>query len=150
MNASSQTLMRIPQIEWSGELLSVSFRLFRVSSHLPCLFELAKLLICIFLKQLGWCRTGFANLIKGKGKGEKLLKVGRKRKKKERKKDKEHTNSIARIRARASRPAVSFSCLKLHHAAKTTNTRYEYYVTNNHTTHRLTKKHSVSHGFKWK
>ena len=51
MNASSKTLMRIPQIEWSGELLSVSFRLFRVSSHLPCLFELAK---CIFFEQLVW------------------------------------------------------------------------------------------------
>ena len=48
-----------------------------------------------------------------------MLIVGRKRKGKERKKDKKHTNSIARIRARASRPAVSFACLKLHHAAKT-------------------------------
>ena len=49
-----------------------------------------------------------------------MLKVGRKRKRKERKKDKKHTNSIARIQARASRPAVSFACLKLHHAAKET------------------------------
>ena len=48
-----------------------------------------------------------------------MLIVGRKRKGKERKKDKKHTDSIARIRARASRPAVSFACLKLHHAAKT-------------------------------
>ena len=49
-----------------------------------------------------------------------MLIVGRKRKGKERKKDKKHTDSIARItiRARASRPAVSFACLKLHHAAK--------------------------------
>ena len=56
----------------------------------------------------------------GKGKGEKRLKVGRKRKRKERKKEKKHTNSIARIRARASPPTVSFACLKLHHAAKET------------------------------
>ena len=54
MNASSQTLIRNPQIEWSGELLSASFRPFRVSSHLPCLFEPAKSVICIFFlkKQL--------------------------------------------------------------------------------------------------
>ena len=42
-----------------------------------------------------------------------MLKVGRKRKRKERQKDKKHTNLIARIRARVSRPAVSFACLKL-------------------------------------
>ena len=47
-----------------------------------------------------------------------MRKVGRKSKRKERKEDKKHTNSIARIRARASRPAVSFACLKLHHVAK--------------------------------
>ena len=47
-----------------------------------------------------------------------MLKVGGKRKRKERKKEKNHTNSIARIRACASPPAVSFACLKLHHAAK--------------------------------
>ena len=57
---------------------------------------------------------------KGKSKGEKMPKVGRKRKRKERKKKKKHTNSIARIRARASPPTVSFACLKLHHAAKET------------------------------
>ena len=49
-----------------------------------------------------------------------MLKVGRKRKRKERKEGKKHTNSISRIRARASRPAVSFACLRLHHAAKKT------------------------------
>ena len=49
-----------------------------------------------------------------------MLKVGRKRKRRERKEGKKHTNSIARIRALASRPAVSFACLKLHHAAKKT------------------------------
>ena len=52
MNASSETLIRNPQIEWSGELLSASFpRLFA-----PPLFvwlrafdrELAKSLISIF------------------------------------------------------------------------------------------------------
>ena len=48
MNASSQTLIRNSQIELSGELLSASFRPFRVSSLLPCMFELAKSLICIF------------------------------------------------------------------------------------------------------
>ena len=72
-----------------------------------------------------------------------MLKVGRKRK--ERKEGKKHTNSISRIRARASRPAVSFACLRLHHAAKKTKykTRLisEYYVRNNHATHRLKKKH---------
>ena len=78
-----------------------------------------------------------------------MLKVGRKRKRKERKEDKKSTNSIARIPA--SRPADSFACLKLHHAAKKTKykTRLisEYYVRNNHATHRLKKKH-FSHGFK--
>ena len=82
-----------------------------------------------------------------------MLIVGRKRKGKERKKDKKHTDSIARIRARASRPAVSFACLKLHHAAKKTKYKTslvsEYYVRNNHATHRLKKKH-FSHGFKCK
>ena len=55
-----------------------------------------------------------------------MRKVGRKSKRKERKEDKKHTNSIARIRARASRPAFSFACLKLHHAAnlKKQNTRH--------------------------
>ena len=76
-----------------------------------------------------------------------MLKVGRKRKRKK------HTNSIARIRARASRRAVSFAGLKLHHAAKKTKykipTISEYYVANNHATHRLKKKH-FSHGFECK
>ena len=80
-----------------------------------------------------------------------MLKVGRKRKRKERKKDKKQTNSIARIQARASRPAVSFACLKLHHVAKTpkykTRSISENYVRNNHATHRLKKKH-FSHGFR--
>ena len=53
-----------------------------------------------------------------------MLKVGGERKRKERKKEKNHTNSIARIRACASPPAVGFACLKLHHAAKGKNTRY--------------------------
>ena len=82
-----------------------------------------------------------------------MLKVGRKRKRKERKEGKKHTNSISRIRARASWPAVSFACLRLHLAAKKTKykTRLisEYYVRNNHATHRLKKKH-FSHGFKCK
>ena len=74
-----------------------------------------------------------------------MLKVGRKRKRKERQKNKKHTNLIARIRARVSRPAVSFACLKLYHAAKKTKYKIrsisEYYVTNNHGIHRLKKKH---------
>ena len=54
--------------------------------------------------------------------------------KKERKKEKKHTNSIARIRAGASPPAViSFARLKLYHAAKETKYKIpsisEYYVT---------------------
>ena len=40
------------------------------------------------------------------------------------KKEKKHTNSIARFQARASSPAVSFACLKLHHAAK--EKKYKY------------------------
>ena len=79
-----------------------------------------------------------------------MQKVRRKRKRKERKKEKKHTNSIAWIWARASRPAVSFACLKLHHAAKETKYKIgsisEYYVTIKHTTHRLKKKH-LSRGF---
>ena len=48
-----------------------------------------------------------------------MLKVGlREKKQTDRKKERQKANSIARIRARASRPAVSFACLKLHHAAK--------------------------------
>ena len=73
----------------------------------------------------------YYKLIKGKGEGEKMLQVGRKRKRKERKKDKKYTNSIAWILARTSPPAVSFACLKLHHAAKETKYRIgsisEYY-----------------------
>ena len=40
------------------------------------------------------------------------------------KKEKKHTNSIARFQARASSPAVSFACLKLHNAAK--EKKYKY------------------------
>ena len=87
-----------------------------------------------------------------------MLNVGRKRKrkeKKERKKEQTLTNSIARIRAYASRSAkaVGFACLKLHHAAKKakykTRSIFEYFIRNNHATHRLKKKH-FSHGFKCK
>ena len=112
MITSSQTLICNPQIEWSELLSSVSFRLFHVSLHLTWLCE---------------CRCAFDR--------EKMLKVGRKKKKrKERKKEKKHTNSIARIRARASPPAViSFARLKLYHAAKETKYKIpsisEHYVT---------------------
>ena len=99
-----------------------------------------------FFYQLVWCRTGFTNSIKVKVKEIKMLKVGGKRKRKERKKEKNHTNSIARIRACASPPAVSFACLKLHHAAKGKKYQIcsisEYHVTINHTPYRLKKKHS--------
>ena len=44
MNAPSQTLICNPEIEWS-ELLSVSFRPFRVSSHLLCLCECVRLIV---------------------------------------------------------------------------------------------------------
>ena len=40
------------------------------------------------------------------------------KKKRKKDRDKKHTNSTARIGARASWPAVSFACLKLHYAAK--------------------------------
>ena len=112
MITSSQTLICNPQIEWSELLSSVSFRPFHVSLHLLWLCE---------------CRCAFDR--------EKMLKVGRKKKKrKERKKEKKHTNSIARIRARASPPAViSFARLKLYHAAKETKYKIpsisEHYVT---------------------
>ena len=82
-----------------------------------------------------------------------MRKVGRKRKRKKRKVDKKHTNSMSRTQDRASRPAVSFAYLKVHHAAK--NTKYktrsisECYVRNNHATNRLKKKR-FSHGFKCK
>ena len=67
-------------------------------------------------------------------------------------KEKKHTNSFARIRARASPPAViSFARLKLYHAAK--ETKYKIgsraQVGRDHATHRLKKKH-FSRGFKCK
>ena len=52
-----------------------------------------------------------------------MRKVGRKRKRKKRKVDKKHTNSMSRTRDRASRPAVSFACLKLEKIEKQ-NTRH--------------------------
>ena len=62
------------------------------------------------------------------------------------KKEKKHTNSIARFQARASSPAVSFACLKLHHAAKEKKYKIcsisEYYVTISHLTHRLKRNTS--------
>ena len=55
---------------------------------------------------------------------KKILKVGRKKKKrKEKKKESEKEDKLNcrdRVRALASSPAVSFACLKLHHAAKET------------------------------
>lgn len=111
MNAPSQTLICNPQIEWSELLSSVSFRPFHVSLHLPWLCQ---------------CRCAFDR--------EKMLKWGRKKKEKKRMKEKKHTNSFARIRARASPPAViSVARLKLYHAAKETKYKIpsisEYYVT---------------------
>ena len=111
MITPSKTLICNPQIEWSELLSSVSFRPFHVSLHLLWLCE---------------CRCAFDR--------EKMLKVGREKKEKKRKKEKKHTNSIARIRARASPPAViSFARLKLYHAAKETKYNIpsisEHYVT---------------------
>ena len=56
---------------------------------------------------------------------KKILKVGRKKKKRKEKRKKESEkedklNCLDRVRALASSPAVSFACLKLHHAAKET------------------------------
>ena len=103
MNAPSQTLICNPQIEWSELLSSVSFRPFHVSLHLSWLCE---------------CRCAFDH--------EKMLKVGRKKKEKKRKKEKKHTNSVARIRARASPPAViiSFGAWNFTTQPKKQNTRY--------------------------
>ena len=82
----------------------------------------------------------FYQLNKGKGEGEKILKVGTKRKRKERKKEKKHTTSIAWIWACDSPPAVrcvSFASLKLYHIAKEKKYKIgsisEYYVTIKHT-----------------
>jgi len=78
---------------------------------------------------------------------EKMPEVGRKKKEKKRKKEKKtKTKSIARIRARTSPPAVSFTCLKLHYAAK--ETKYKI-LCHDHATRRLKKKHT-SRGFKSK
>ena len=70
---------------------------------------------------------------------EKMLKVGGKKEKKrkrERKKRKKHTNSIARIRAGASPPAVSFTCLKLHHAAPRKQDTFDRRIScHDHATH---------------
>ena len=104
MKASSQTLICNPQIEWS-ELLYVSFRPFLVSSHplppsLPCL-----------------CK--YVRLIVKKNTESRKEKEEKKRKKKESEKE-DKLNCLDRVRALASSPAVSFACLKLHHAAKET------------------------------
>ena len=84
---------------------------------------------------------------------EKKKERGRERereRKKERKKEKKHTNSIARIRAGASPPTVSFTCLKLHHAAPRKQDTFDRRIScHDHATHRLKKKH-VSCGFRSK
>ena len=64
-----------------------------------------------------------------------MLKVGRKRKRKEKKKEKKHTNSIARIRMPETSPRSQGKKYKICSIS-------EYYVTINHATHRLKKKHS--------
>ena len=87
MNTPSQTLICNPEIEWS-EPLSISFRPFHVSSHLPCLCECVRLIV----KK---CRLS--------------CRMGKKEKK---------THSVARIQTRPSPPAVSFVCRKLNQAAK--------------------------------
>ena len=92
MNALNKTLICNPQIEWS-ELLSGTSPL-SLSASLP-------VWMCAFDR-------------------EKMPEVGRKKKDKKRKKEKKHTKSIARIRARTSPPAVSFTSLKFHYAAKET------------------------------
>ena len=66
------------------------------------------------------------------------------KKKKKRKKEKKQTNSVARIRARTSPSVVSFTCLKLHYAAK--ETKYKI-LCHDHVTRRLKQKltsHAVS------
>ena len=166
MNASIPTFIRNPKIEWSGDLCSLSP--FSLSASLRTSFVCVSvcvwtrtsqvinsnwlLFICIFLTV--WCRTGLTNLTKVKGKGEKMPKVGRKEKEK---KEKKHTNSIARIRARASPPAVSFACVKLHNAVKKKKSKIcsisEYYVTINHASHRrtlLTRFQMQIKGKKWR
>ena len=83
-----------------------------------------------------------------------MLRVGRKRKRKESlRKTKSTQTRLPRFELALLGQLFSFACLKLHHAAKKTKykirTISEYYVTNNHATHRLKKKH-FSHGFKCK
>ena len=77
---------------------------------------------------------------------EKTPEVGRKKKRQEKKEGKKHTKSIASIRARTSPPAFSFTCLKLHYAAK--ETKYKI-LCHDHATRRLKKKH-FSRSFKSK
>ena len=115
MNAPNQALICNPQIEWS-ELLSFPFQPFRVSSCVN---------VYVFDREKNARR--------------------RNEKKKKRKKEKKQTNSIARIRARTSPPAVSFSCLKLHYAAKET----KYKILCHDQVTRLKQKH-FSRGFKSK
>ena len=78
-----------------------------------------------------------------------MLKVGRKRKRKERKTKNTQTQLPGFELALLDQLFNSFACLKLHHAAKKTKYKTrsisEYYVRNNHATHRLKKN---SHGFK--
>ena len=83
-NAPSQTFICNP----NSQLLSVSFRPFRVSLHLLCLCEYVRLFV-------------------------KMLKVGRKKKEREREREKRKAHgkhSSARIRTRAFPQAVSFAC----------------------------------------
>ena len=100
MKASSQTLIYNPQIEWS-ELLSVSFLVSSTPSPLVCVS------VCV----RPWKYT--------KSRKEKEEKKRKKERKKESEKE-DKLNCQDSLRALTSSPAVSFACLKPHHAAKET------------------------------
>ena len=147
MNAPSQTLICNSQIEWSKLpnicLLSAFPRLFA-----PPLLDLLQ--VDLTRSLASFSSRAILNRTKEFLEGnsfvcvrvfdrEKMLKVGGKKEKKrkrERKKRKKHTNSIARIRAGASPPAVSFTCLKLHHAAPRKQDTFDRRIScHDHATH---------------
>ena len=171
MNAPSQTLICNPQIEWSKLpyicLLSAFPRLFPLPLLDLLQVDLTRSLasfssLAIYIKSeerpfwkstplFVWvCAFDRKKMLKVGGKKRKEKKESKRKRKKERKKEKKHTNSIARIRVGASPPAVSFACLKLHHAASRKQDTLDRRIScHDHATHRLKKKY-FSCGFRSK
>ena len=171
MNTPSQTLICNPQIEWSKLpyicLLSAFPRLFPLPLLDLLQVDLTRSLasfssLAIYIKSeersfwkstplFVWvCAFDRKKMLKVGGKKRKEKKESKRKRKKERKKEKKHTNSIARIRVGASPPAVSFACLKLHHAAPRKQDTLDRRIScHDHATHRLKKKY-FSCGFRSK